>query len=82
MRANSPRPSGTERNAHAIALVRRLAVERRPSKITRPDAAGDQAGNGAHQRALAGAVGADDADDLAVADSDVDAVEREERAIA
>jgi hypothetical protein len=42
----------------------------------------DEAHDGAHRRGLAGAVGAEEADDLAALDGEADVVERDDRAVA
>ena len=46
-----------------------------PSKMTAPPAAGDEARDRLEQRRLAGAVGAEQGDDLALVDLEVDAEE-------
>ena len=79
--AKMPRPSGTCETPIAVITCGLMPVMSRPSYVTSPRLRLEQAGDRAQRRRLAGAVRADERDDLALVHVEVDAVQRRDVAV-
>ena len=75
MPGKMPRPSGARHSPCLTRWSARSAVMSSPSKMMLPGLDPAHPGDGSHRRGLAGAVGADQGDDLALGDLERDPVE-------